>query len=207
MPLCVLARCWLRGGVRAMTAPTLSKERSTVLHPRVRFIVFYTISCVMQSAVRTIEMIFFVLAVCVTVVEIFALTGVREAEHSLVGLAITILSLIMMPGLAWFEFRTGRARFPQRPGRGDTAAVYLSVRHGPDRPAFKQPARTGALVDAERECCAFARWGIDDSHRLLQLTVTTPSGQLQALNIPLRSHTPAAAAGLSCEPFTNPKTH
>ena len=153
-----------------MTAPTLSKERSTVLHPRVRFIVFYTISCVMQSAVRTIEMIFFVLAVCVTVVEIFALTGVREAEHSLVGLAITILSLIMMPGLAWFEFRTGRARFPQRPGRGDTAAVYLSVRHGPDRPAFKQPARTGALVDAERECCAFARWGIDDSHRLLQLT-------------------------------------
>ncbi|CEI27531.1 Protein of unknown function [Propionibacterium freudenreichii] len=29
---------------------------------------FYTISCVMQSAVRTIEMIFFVLAVCVTVV-------------------------------------------------------------------------------------------------------------------------------------------
>ncbi|CEI27529.1 Putative uncharacterized protein [Propionibacterium freudenreichii] len=131
----------------------------------------------------------------------------REAEHSLVGLAITILSLIMMPGLAWFEFRTGRARFPQRPGRGDTAAVYLSVRHGPDRPAFKQPARTGALVDAERECCAFARWGIDDSHRLLQLTVTTPSGQLQALNIPLRSHTPAAAAGLSCEPFTNPKTH
>lgn len=59
--------------------------------------------------VRVIGIAFFALAAYVTVDAILALTGVRETEHSSVGIGIAIASLIVMPALAWFEFRTGRA--------------------------------------------------------------------------------------------------
>lgn len=37
-----------------------------------------------------------------------ALNGLEDVEHSPVGIGIAVASLIVMPVLAWFEFRTGR---------------------------------------------------------------------------------------------------
>jgi divalent metal cation (Fe/Co/Zn/Cd) transporter len=50
----------------------------------------------------------FALAAYVTVDAILNLTGVQRTDHSPVGIGITVLSLIVMPVLAWFEIRTGR---------------------------------------------------------------------------------------------------
>lgn len=59
-------------------------------------------------ALRVIAVSFFALAVYVSVDAVLSLTGLREAEHSPVGIAIAALSLIVMPFLSWFERRTGR---------------------------------------------------------------------------------------------------
>ncbi len=60
-----------------------------------------------KATIRVIGIAFFALAAYVTVDAILSLTGLRDPEHSPVGIGIAVASLIIMPGLAWFEFRTG----------------------------------------------------------------------------------------------------
>lgn len=139
-----------------MSPATLTGERRSRLHRRVRFIVAFTITwnvieaivaisarAVASSAaligfgldsvievasaaaiawqltrteperwekatVRVIGIAFFALAAYVTVDAIRALNGLEDVEHSPVGIGIAVASLIVMPVLAWFEFRTGR---------------------------------------------------------------------------------------------------
>jgi divalent metal cation (Fe/Co/Zn/Cd) transporter len=235
-----------------------------------------------RATVKVIAIAFFALAAYVTIDAILALTGVREPEHSPVGIGIAIASLIVMPGLAWFEFSTGRAlasRSVQADAKQLLLCIYLSgtvliglilntllgwawadsvaalvvavlaIREGieawqgelespfeilddldsaehedsaasgactlPTDQRQKRQAqwrafedeyeldiercetrlvihyakvedsitRLRALVDSERDCCAFAQWSVDDSHYDLQLDVTAPAGQLRALNI------------------------
>lgn len=61
-----------------------------------------------KVALRVIAVSFFCLAAYVSVDALLSLFGVREAEHSPVGIAIAALSLVVMPLLSWFERRTGR---------------------------------------------------------------------------------------------------
>lgn len=61
-----------------------------------------------KPTVRAIGVAFFALAAYVTVDATLALTGLREPEHSSIGIGIAVASLIVMPALAWFELRTGR---------------------------------------------------------------------------------------------------
>ncbi|MCI2266515.1 cation diffusion facilitator family transporter [Sediminivirga luteola] len=61
-----------------------------------------------KPTVRVIGAAFFLLAAYITVEAILTLTGVDEVDHSPVGIGIATLSLIVMPALAWFEFRTGK---------------------------------------------------------------------------------------------------
>ncbi|MFE6735910.1 cation transporter [Microbacterium sp. NPDC057650] len=61
-----------------------------------------------KTALRVIAVSFFGLAAYVSVDAILSLAGLREAEHSPVGIAIAALSLLVMPFLSWFERRTGR---------------------------------------------------------------------------------------------------
>lgn len=61
-----------------------------------------------NAAVRAIGIAFFALAAYVIIDAILTLTGVEEVDHSPLGIGIATLSLIVMPVLAWFEFRTGR---------------------------------------------------------------------------------------------------
>ena len=61
-----------------------------------------------KPTVRAIGIAFFALAAYVIVDAILTLTGLEEVDHSPLGIGIATLSLIVMPVLAWFEFRTGR---------------------------------------------------------------------------------------------------
>lgn len=61
-----------------------------------------------KTALRVIAVSFFALAGYVTVDAILSLAGLRDPEHSPVGIAIAALSLLVMPFLSWFERRTGR---------------------------------------------------------------------------------------------------
>lgn len=61
-----------------------------------------------RVALRVIAVSFFGLAAYVTVDALLSLTGLREPEHSMVGIVLAALSLIVMPFLSWFERRTGR---------------------------------------------------------------------------------------------------
>lgn len=61
-----------------------------------------------KTALRAIAVSFFGLAAYVSVDAVLSLAGLREAEHSPVGIAIAALSLLVMPFLSWFERRTGR---------------------------------------------------------------------------------------------------
>lgn len=61
-----------------------------------------------KVTVRTIGIAFFALAAYVTIDAILNLTGARAVEHTPLGIGIAALSLIIMPALAWIEFRTGR---------------------------------------------------------------------------------------------------
>lgn len=60
-----------------------------------------------KTALRVIAVSFFALAAYVSVDAILSLAGLREPEHSPVGIAIAALSLLVMPFLSWFERRTG----------------------------------------------------------------------------------------------------
>ncbi len=61
-----------------------------------------------KTALRVIAISFFALAAYVSVDAVFSLTGVREPEHSTVGIVLAALSLAVMPFLSLFERRTGR---------------------------------------------------------------------------------------------------
>lgn len=61
-----------------------------------------------KVALRVIAVSFFALAAYVSVDAVLSLTGLREPEHSPVGIVVAGLSLIVMPFLSWFERRTGR---------------------------------------------------------------------------------------------------
>lgn len=82
-----------------------------------------------KVTVRVIGVAFFALAAYVTVDAILALTGLREPEHSPVGIGIAVASLIVMPALAWFEFRTGRelgSKSVQADAKQLLLCIYLS---------------------------------------------------------------------------------
>ncbi|WP_102510370.1 cation transporter [Sanguibacter massiliensis] len=61
-----------------------------------------------KVTLRVIAVSFFALAAYVTVDALLSLTGMRDPEHSPVGIAVAALSLVVMPFLSWFERRTGR---------------------------------------------------------------------------------------------------
>lgn len=61
-----------------------------------------------KPAVRAIGIAFFALAAYVTVDAILTLAGPGLAAHSPLGIGIAALSVVVMPVLAWWEFRTGR---------------------------------------------------------------------------------------------------
>lgn len=61
-----------------------------------------------RVALRVIAVSFFALAAYVSVDAALSLFGVRAAEHSPVGIVLAAVSLAVMPGLSWFERRTGR---------------------------------------------------------------------------------------------------
>lgn len=61
-----------------------------------------------KVTVRAIGLAFFALAAYVSVDAILSLIDMEGAEHSPFGIGITAISLVVMPLLAWFEFRTGR---------------------------------------------------------------------------------------------------
>lgn len=61
-----------------------------------------------KAALRVIAVSFFALAAYVSVDAVLSLTGVDEPEHSVVGIVLAALSLMVMPFLSWFERRTGR---------------------------------------------------------------------------------------------------
>lgn len=61
-----------------------------------------------RATVRVISVAFFALAGYVVIEAVLALTGTARVEHSPVGIGIAFLSLVVMPGLSWFEYRTGR---------------------------------------------------------------------------------------------------
>ena len=61
-----------------------------------------------KTALRVIAVSFFGPAAYVSVDAVLSLAGLREPEHSTVGIVLAGLSLIVMPFLSWFERRTGR---------------------------------------------------------------------------------------------------
>lgn len=60
-----------------------------------------------KGALRVIAFSFFGLAAYVIVDAGLSLFGLREAEHSPVGIVLAAVSLAIMPFLSWFERRTG----------------------------------------------------------------------------------------------------
>jgi divalent metal cation (Fe/Co/Zn/Cd) transporter len=60
-----------------------------------------------RTALRVIAIAFFALAAYVTIDAVLSLSGVREPEHSPVGIALAAMSLVVMPSFSWFERRTG----------------------------------------------------------------------------------------------------
>jgi divalent metal cation (Fe/Co/Zn/Cd) transporter len=82
-----------------------------------------------KPTVRAIGIAFFALAAYVTVDAILALVGVQPVEHSPLGIAIAVASLVVMPALAWFQFRTGRelgSKSVQADAKQLLLCIYLS---------------------------------------------------------------------------------
>ncbi len=61
-----------------------------------------------RRALRVIAMSFFALAAYVTVEAVRALAGAGRAEHSMAGLVLAALSLLIMPALSYAQRRAGR---------------------------------------------------------------------------------------------------
>jgi divalent metal cation (Fe/Co/Zn/Cd) transporter len=82
-----------------------------------------------RPTVRVIGVAFFALAAYVTVDAILAFSGVRDPDHSPIGIGIAVASLIVMPALAWVEFRTGRelgSKSVQADAKQLLLCIYLS---------------------------------------------------------------------------------
>ncbi|MGP5073522.1 cation transporter [Arthrobacter rhombi] len=62
-----------------------------------------------RTALRLIAFSFFGLAVFISIDAVLTLAGLREAEHSTVGIALAAVSLLIMPFLSLWERRTGQA--------------------------------------------------------------------------------------------------
>ncbi|MFD4422827.1 cation transporter [Agromyces sp. NPDC058484] len=61
-----------------------------------------------RTALRIIAVSFFGLAAYVAVDATLSLAGLREPEHSPVGIALAAVSLVVMPVVSWIERRAGR---------------------------------------------------------------------------------------------------
>ncbi|MBT1618080.1 cation transporter [Curtobacterium flaccumfaciens pv. poinsettiae] len=61
-----------------------------------------------RTALKVIAVSFFALALYVTLDAVLTLTGIREPEHSAVGIVLTAVSLVIMPFLSLLERRTGK---------------------------------------------------------------------------------------------------
>lgn len=61
-----------------------------------------------KATLRVVAIAFFALAAYVSVDAVLSLIGIEDVQHSPLGIAITALSLAVMPALAWFERRTGK---------------------------------------------------------------------------------------------------
>ncbi|CAM4068140.1 cation transporter [Corynebacterium frankenforstense] len=61
-----------------------------------------------KVTVRAVALAFFALAAYVAVDSVLTLSGGAAPEHSRLGIAITVASILVMPALAFVEFRTGR---------------------------------------------------------------------------------------------------
>ncbi|MCH8564652.1 cation transporter [Nesterenkonia sp. LB17] len=82
-----------------------------------------------KATVRAIGIAFFALAAYVSIDAFLTLTGVEQVDHSPVGLGIAVASLVVMPLLAWFEFRTGGelgSKSVQADAKQLLLCVYLS---------------------------------------------------------------------------------
>lgn len=79
-----------------------------------------------KPAIRAVSIAFFALAGYVTVAAIRTLTGLERVEHSPVGIGIAVASLLVMPALAWFEFRTGR-ELGSKSVRADAKQLLLCI--------------------------------------------------------------------------------
>lgn len=82
-----------------------------------------------KATVRAIGIAFFALAAYVIIDAILTLTGAQQVEHSPLGIGISVLSLIVMPTLAWFEARTGRelaSKSVQADAKQLVLCIYLS---------------------------------------------------------------------------------
>ena len=82
-----------------------------------------------KPTVRAIGIAFFALAAYVTVDGILALAGLEPVEHSPLGIGIAVASLLVMPALAWVQFRTGRelgSKSVQADAKQLLLCIYLS---------------------------------------------------------------------------------
>ncbi|WP_354256024.1 cation transporter [Agrococcus sp. UYP10] len=82
-----------------------------------------------RITVRIIAIAFFALAAYVTIDAALTLAGVEEVDESPLGIGIAALSLLVMPALAWFEFRTGRelgSKSVQADAKQLLLCIYLS---------------------------------------------------------------------------------
>lgn len=61
-----------------------------------------------RTALRVVAVSFFALAAYVSVDAVLSLIGLRDPQHSPVGMVLAALGLVVMPFLNWFEWRTGR---------------------------------------------------------------------------------------------------
>jgi divalent metal cation (Fe/Co/Zn/Cd) transporter len=61
-----------------------------------------------KVALRVIAFSFFGLALYVTADAIRSLTGAGEAHHSMIGIVLAAVSLVVMPALSWAQRRAGR---------------------------------------------------------------------------------------------------
>lgn len=61
-----------------------------------------------KTALRVIAIAFFALAAYVSIDAVASLTGLREPEHSTIGIILAVASLIIMPAASWLERRTGQ---------------------------------------------------------------------------------------------------
>ncbi len=61
-----------------------------------------------KAALRFVALSFFALAIYVTVDSVLSLFGVKEAQHSPIGITLAAVSLVVMPVLSLAQRRTGR---------------------------------------------------------------------------------------------------